>query len=193
VEVLPAERGCPLCARCAYQDALSLALWQETKPIDEFGYEEHVDGTDHSSTVDECRLFAGTRMTIRSLSTVCASPCGESRVGLVEGLPTHNFYTDEGDLALKVSDRSSITPTGARRTGRSGFVPLVPLQRHGLCRFFSVQTLSKPKLSRHRFANAMPALGAVTVTSWRFRFPTTQGNDRDKIGSSCLVTKLRSS
>ena len=78
-----------------------LPYGEDTKPIDEFKYEEQVDGTDHSKYLWMNAAYAlGTKMTQSySLYGMCVAMRGVEGGGLVEGLPTHNFATDEGDVA----------------------------------------------------------------------------------------------
>src|SRR5580693_2549621 len=74
----------------------------DTKPIEEFRYEEHVDGTDHSKYLWMNAAYAlASKMTQSfSLYGMCVAMRGVEGGGLVEGLPAHSFSTDEGDQAL---------------------------------------------------------------------------------------------
>src|SRR6202453_4451794 len=69
----------------------------ETKPIDEFVYEEHVDGIDHSKYLWMNASYSlASKMTQSfSLYGMCVAMRGVEGGGLVEGLPTHSFATDE--------------------------------------------------------------------------------------------------
>src|SRR6202051_1458365 len=75
----------------------------DTKAIDEFRYEEHVDGSDHSKYLWMNAAYAlASKMTQSyALYGMCVAMRGVEGGGLVEGLPVHTFSTDEGDLALK--------------------------------------------------------------------------------------------
>src|SRR5579863_4169497 len=92
----------------------------DTKPIDEFRYEEHVDGTDHSKYLWMNAAYAlGSKMTQSyALYGMCVAMRGVEGGGLVEGLPTHTFSTDEGDLALKCPTEVPITRSEERRVGK---------------------------------------------------------------------------
>jgi type VI secretion system protein ImpC len=69
----------------------------DTKPVDEFRYEEHVDGTDHSKYLWMNAAYSlGSKMTQSySLYGMCVAMRGVEGGGLVEGLPTHTFATDD--------------------------------------------------------------------------------------------------
>src|SRR5882672_684647 len=98
-------------ALCLPRTLSRLPYGADTKPIDEFRYEEHVDGTDHSKYLWMNAAYAlGTRMT-NSFSQfgMCVAMRGVEGGGLVEGLPVHNFGTDEGDVVMKCPTEVPIT------------------------------------------------------------------------------------
>ena len=68
----------------------------------------------------------------------------------MEGLPTHNFATDEGDIALKCPTEVPITDRREKELADLGFVPLVHCKGTDYAAFFSVQTCQKAKGLRHR-------------------------------------------
>ena len=65
----------------------------------------------------------------------------------MEGLPVHNFYTDEGDIAMKCPTESPITDRREKELADLGFAPLVHCKGTDYAAFFSVQSCQKPKLS----------------------------------------------
>src|ERR1700704_1876853 len=88
-----------------------LPYGKDTKPVEGFAYEEHVDGTDHSKYLWMNAAYSlGTRLT-NSFSKygMCVAMRGVEGGGLVEGLPVHNFYTDDGDIAMKCPTAVPIT------------------------------------------------------------------------------------
>ncbi|MGA8876464.1 MAG: type VI secretion system contractile sheath large subunit, partial [Candidatus Korobacteraceae bacterium] len=90
-------------AMCLPRTLGRLPYGKDTKPVEAFNYEEHVDGSDHSKYLWMNAAFAlVTRMT-NSFSQygMCVAMRGVEGGGLVQGLPVHNFYTDEGDVAMK--------------------------------------------------------------------------------------------
>jgi type VI secretion system protein ImpC len=159
----------------------------ETKPIDEFVYEEHVDGTDHSKYLWMNASYAlASKMTQSySLYGMCVAMRGVEGGGLVEGLPTHNFATDEGDVAMKCPTEVPITDRREKELADLGFVPLVHCKGTDYAAFFSVQSCQKPKVYDTDSANAnarlstqLPYIMAVS----RFAH-YLKAMMRDKIGS----------
>jgi type VI secretion system protein ImpC len=159
----------------------------ETKPIDEFKYEEHVDGTDHSKYLWMNAAYAlASKMTQSySLYGMCVAMRGVEGGGLVEGLPAHTFSTDEGDVALKCPTEVPITDRREKELADLGFVPLVHCKGTDYAAFFSVQSCQKPKVYDTDSANAnarlstqLPYIMAVS----RFAH-YLKAMMRDKIGS----------
>jgi type VI secretion system protein ImpC len=159
----------------------------ETKPIDEFRYEEHVDGTDHSKYLWMNAAYAlASKMTQSfALYGMCVAMRGVEGGGLVEGLPAHTFATDEGDVALKCPTEVPITDRREKELADLGFVPLVHCKGTDYAAFFSVQSCQKPKVYDTDSANAnarlstqLPYIMAVS----RFAH-YLKAMMRDKIGS----------
>ena len=164
-----------------------LPYGKETKPIDEFNYEEHVDGTDHSKYLWSNAAYSlGTRMTNSySLYGMCVAMRGVEGGGLIEGLPSHNFYTDEGDLALKCPTEVPITDRREKELADLGFAPLVHSKGTDYAAFFSVQSAQKPKVYDTDSANANARLSAqlpYIMAASRFAH-YLKAMMRDKIGS----------
>jgi type VI secretion system protein ImpC len=116
-------------------------------PIEEFNYEEQVDGTDHSKYLWGNAAWAlGARVTQAFASYGwCATIRGVESGGLVEGLPVHNFQTDDGDIAMKCPTESPITDRREKELADLGFAPLVHCKGTDYAAFFSVQSAQKPK------------------------------------------------
>jgi type VI secretion system protein ImpC len=159
----------------------------ETKPIDEFVYEEHVDGTDHSKYLWMNASYSlASKMTQSfSLYGMCVAMRGVEGGGLVEGLPTHSFATDDGDVAMKCPTEVPITDRREKELADLGFVPLVHCKGTDYAAFFSVQSCQKPKVYDTDSANAnarlstqLPYIMAVS----RFAH-YLKAMMRDKIGS----------
>jgi type VI secretion system protein ImpC len=159
----------------------------ETKPVDEFRYEEHVDGTDHSKYLWMNAAYAlGSKMTQSfSLYGMCVAMRGVEGGGLVEGLPAHTFSTEEGDQALKCPTEVPITDRREKELADLGFVPLVHCKGTDYASFFSVQSCQKAKVydidsanANARLATQLPYIMAVS----RFAH-YLKAMMRDKIGS----------
>jgi type VI secretion system protein ImpC len=155
--------------------------------IDGFNYEEGVDGTDHSKYLWGNAAYAlGARLTQAfALYGWCAAIRGVEGGGLVEGLPTHTFTTDSGDVALKCPTEAPITDRREKELADLGFVPLVHCKGTDYAAFFSVQSAQKPKLFDLESANANARLSTqlpyiLAISRFAHYLKSMM---RDKIGS----------
>jgi len=155
--------------------------------VDAFNYEEGVDGTDHSKYLWGNAAYAlGARLTQAfALYGWCAAIRGVEGGGLVEGLPTHNFTTDSGDVALKCPTEAPITDRREKELADLGFVPLVHCKGTDYAAFFSVQSAQKPKVYDLESANANARLSAqlpyiLAISRFAHYLKSMM---RDKIGS----------
>jgi len=155
--------------------------------VDGFNYEEGVDGTDHSKYLWGNAAYAlGARLTTAFAHYGwCAAIRGVEGGGLVEGLPTHNFTTDDGDIALKCPTESPITDRREKELADLGFVPLVHCKNTDYAAFFSVQSAQKAKLYDKDAANANARLSTqlpyiLAVSRFAHYLKAMM---RDKIGS----------
>ncbi len=174
-------------ALCLPRTLGRLPYGKDTKPVDAFNYEESVDGSDHSKYLWMNAAYSlGTRLT-NSFSRygMCVAMRGVEGGGLVNGLPVHNFYTDEGDIAMKCPTEIPITDRREKELADLGFVPLVHCKGTDYAAFFGAQTCQKPKLYDSEMANAnarlstqLPYIMAVS----RFAH-YLKAMMRDKIGS----------
>ena len=123
---------------------------------DAFNYEEGVDGSDHSKYLWGNAAFALAARLTNAFAQYgwCAAIRGVEGGGLVEGLPTHNFTTDSGDIALKCPTEAPITDRREKELADLGFVPLVHCKGTDYAAFFSVQSAQKAKMYDKDAANA---------------------------------------
>ena len=155
--------------------------------VDEFNYEEGVDGSDHSKYLWGNAAYAlGARLTSAFANYGwCAAIRGVEGGGLVEGLPTHTFTTDSGDVALKCPTEAPITDRREKELADLGFVPLVHCKGTDYAAFFSVQSAQKAKLYDKEAANASARLSTqlpYILAMSRFAH-YLKAMMRDKIGS----------
>ena len=124
--------------------------------VDGFNYEEGVDGTDHDKYLWGNAAYAlGARLTQAFAQYGwCAAIRGVEGGGLVEGLPTHNFTTDSGDVALKCPTEAPVTDRREKELADLGFIPLVHCKGTDYAAFFSVQSGQKSKVYDSEAANA---------------------------------------
>ncbi|MCC6343854.1 MAG: type VI secretion system contractile sheath large subunit [Bryobacterales bacterium] len=166
---------------------MRLPYGRANKQIEAFNYEEGVDGTDHGKYLWGNAAWAlGARLTNAfARHGWCAAIRGVEGGGLVEGLPVHNFYTDEGDVAMKCPTEVPITDRREKELADQGFVPLVHCKNTDYAAFFSVQSCQKPKLYDKPAANANARLSTqlpYILACSRFAH-YLKAMMRDKIGS----------
>ncbi len=166
---------------------MRLPYGKATKPVEEFAYEEKVDGSDHNKYLWGNAAFAlGSKLTAAfALYGWCAAIRGVEGGGLVEGLPVHNFYTDEGDIAMKCPTEAPITDRREKELADLGFAPLVHCKGTDYAAFFSVQSCQKPKVFDNEAANANARLSSqlpyiLAVSRFAHYLKAMM---RDKIGS----------
>ena len=115
----------------------------------------------------------------------CAAIRGVEGGGLVEGLPTHTFRTDEGDIALKCPTEIAITDRREKELDRPGLHPPGALQGHRLRRVLRRPDGQQAEGLQHRRGQRQrAAVGAAAVHLCVSRFAHyLKAMMRDKIGS----------
>ncbi len=158
-----------------------------TKPTETFMFEENVDGTDHKKYLWTNAAYAlGTRLTEAfSMYGWCVTIRGVEGGGLVDGLPTHTFETDEGEVAMKCPTEVAITDRREKEFADNGFIPLVHCKNTDYAAFFATQSANKPKKYDTDEANANARLSSqlqyiMAVSRFAHYLKAMM---RDKIGS----------
>lgn len=166
---------------------MRLPYGKETKPVEDFNYEEEVDGNDHGKYLWGNAAYAmGTRLTDAFAKYHwTAAIRGVEGGGLVEGLPVHTFNTDEGDVALKCPTEIAITDRREKEFADLGFIPLVHCKGTDYAAFFSTQTANKAKKYDTDFANANARLSSqlqyiLAISRFAHYMKSIM---RDKVGS----------
>ena len=158
-----------------------------TKPTETFRFEEDVDGTDHKKYLWSNAAYAmATRLTEAfSMHGWCVAIRGVEGGGLVDGLPTHTFATDEGEIAMKCPTEVAITDRREKEFSDNGFIPLVHCKNTDYAAFFATQSCQKSKKYDTDEANANARLS----TQLQYIFAVSRfahylkSMMRDKIGS----------
>jgi type VI secretion system protein ImpC len=134
----------------------------KTVPVESFNYEENVDGSEHDKYLWGNAAWAlGARVTEAFAQYGwCATIRGVESGGLVDGLPVHNFKTDEGDVAMKCPTETPITDRREKELADLGFVPLVHCKGTPNAAFFSVQSAQKAKKYQSDAASANARISA---------------------------------
>jgi type VI secretion system protein ImpC len=160
---------------------------QDTVPVESFNFEEDVTGRTNDKYLWGNAAYAlATRITDAfAKHGWCTAIRGVEGGGLVEGLPSHTFRTDEGDVALKCPTEIAITDRREKELADQGFIPLVHCKGRDYAAFFSVQSANKPKKFDSDYANANARLSSQL----QYMFATSRfahylkAMMRDKIGS----------
>jgi type VI secretion system protein ImpC len=171
-----------------------LPYGKNTKPLDEFDYEEApVDARGKALAMDHesycwsnAAYVMGTRLTDAFAKTgFCTAIRGAEGGGKVENLPTHVFTSDDGDLDAKCPTEIGITDRREFELSNQGFLPLCHYKNTDYAVFFGGQTTQKPKKYDRPEATANAAISArlpYIMASSRFaHYLKVMG--RDKIGS----------
>jgi type VI secretion system protein ImpC len=172
---------------CLPHTLMRLPYGRDTVPTETFNFEEDVDGTDNKKYLWGSAAYAfGTRLTEAfSKYYWCVAIRGVEGGGLVQGLPTHTFRTDEGEVALKCPTEISITDRREKEFSDLGFIPLVHCKNTDYAAFFGAQSSNKAKKYDTDFANANARLSAQLQYIFAVsRFAHyLKAMMRDKIGS----------
>ena len=148
---------------------------------------ENVNGKDHSKYLWGNSAYAlAQRITNAfALYSWCAAIRGVEGGGLVEGLPTHTFKTDDGDSALKCPTEIAITDRREKELNDLGFISLCHCKGTDYAAFFGGQTTNKPKHVQHqRSQRQRPHLEHAAVYAGGFALRALiKVIMRDKIGS----------
>ena len=166
-----------------------------TAPVEEFGYEEmplNADGSGKAAQNDQyCWMNAayvkGAVLTRAFAENgFCTAIRGAEGGGRVEGLPTHVFKSDDGDMDVKCPTEIGITDRREAELSKLGFLPLSHYKNTDFAVFFGAQSVQKPKKYDNPDATSNAAISArlpyLMATSRFSHFLKVMA--RDKIGSS---------
>ncbi|AZN35336.1 type VI secretion system contractile sheath large subunit [Iodobacter ciconiae] len=133
-----------------------LPYGRDTVPVEEFDFEENVDGTDHSKYLWTNASYAYAARLTAAFAEYgwLAAIRGVEGGGLVEGLPAHTFKTDDGEVALKCPTEVAVTDRTEKLLSDLGFISLVHCKNTDYAAFFSGQSSQKAKTYNTDSANA---------------------------------------
>jgi type VI secretion system protein ImpC len=158
-----------------------------TSPVEEFAFEEDIEGTDHSKYVWSNSAYAmGTNITRAfKLYGWCAQIRGTESGGMLEGLPVHTFPTDDGGVDMKCPTEVAITDRREAELAKNGFMPLSHYKNTDYAVFIGAQSMQKPAVyedpdatSNANLAARLPYLFATCRFAHYLKCMV-----RDKIGS----------
>jgi len=167
--------------------ALRLPYGAKTIPVENFNFEEDVDGKDHDKYLwGNAAYLVGLRLTdaFAKYSWTTAIR-GVEGGGKVESMKTHKFLTDEGDIAVKCPTEVTITDRREKELNDLGFLSVVHAKGTDFAAFFGGQTVNKPKVynldlatANARLSSALPYVLAASRFAHYLKVIM-----RDKIGS----------
>ena len=165
-----------------------------TKPIDEFAFEEAPAGGDGAAKQqdhdDYCWMNASYVMGALMTNAFakygwCTRIRGAESGGRVGDLPTHLFESDDGDLDSQCPTEIGITDRREAELSKLGFLPLSHYKNTDYAVFFGAQTSQRAKKYDRPEATANAAISArlpYIMASARFaHYIKIMG--RDKVGS----------
>src|SRR5215469_2050206 len=159
----------------------------KTSPVEDFAFEEDVEGADHNKYVWSNSAYAmGTNITRAfKLFGWCAQIRGTESGGMLEGLPVHTFPTDDGGVDMKCPTEIAITDRREAELAKNGFMPLSHYKNTDYAVFIGAQSLQKPTVYDDPDATANANLAArlpYLFATCRFAH-YLKCMVRDKIGS----------
>lgn len=118
-----------------------------TNPVDEFDFEEEVEGANHDRYTWANSAYAMAANINRSFKEYgwCTSIRGVESGGAVDGLPTHTFPTDDGGVDMKCPTEIAISDRREAELAKNGFMPLVHRKNSDFAAFIGAQSLQKPE------------------------------------------------
>lgn len=118
----------------------------KTDPVDEFDFEEDVDGADHGKYAWANSAYAMANNITRAFKLYgwCTAIRGIESGGAVDGLPTHTFPTDDGGVDMKCPTEIAISDRREAELAKNGFMPLVHKKNSDFAAFIGAQSLQKP-------------------------------------------------
>lgn len=175
---------------------MRLPYGPDTSPVEGLNFVEDVTGRDHSKYLWGNSAWALAQRITDAFAKYrwCAAIRGVEGGGLVQGLPTHTFATDEGDIALKCPTEIAITDRREKELNDLGFITLVHCKGTDYAAFFGGQTTQKPKTYNTPEANANARISAVlpyVLAASRFAH-YLKAIMRDKVGTFLTADNVAS-
>ncbi len=166
----------------------------KTDPVDEFHFEEDVEGADSSKFCWANAAYAMATNITRSFKLYgwCSRIRGIESGGAVEGLPVYSFPTDDGGVAMKCPTEIAISDRREAELAKNGFMPLIHKKNSDFAAFIGAQSLQKPQEYDDPAATANANLSArlpYLFASCRFAH-YLKCMVRDKIGSTMSRDQL---
>lgn len=167
----------------------------DTDPVDDFAFEEDVEGPDTSRYPWANAAYAFAANVARSFSLYgwCSRIHGIETGGIVEGLPVLRFPTHDGDTDLKCITEIALNERREAELARNGLIALVHRKNTDTAAFISAHSLQKPIDYEDEAATANAVMSArlpYLFASCRFAH-YLKCMVRDKVGSTMSQVQLQ--
>ena len=125
-----------------------LPYGHRTDPIDDFAFEEEVEGPDHTTYGWAHAAFAMGANIARSFSRYgwCTKIHGIETGGIVEGLPMLHFDTADGDTDVRCCTEIALNERREAELSRLGLIPLLHRKNSTVAAFVSANSLQMPQI-----------------------------------------------
>lgn len=159
----------------------------KTEPVEEFDFEEDMEGADSSKYTWANSAYAmGINInTAFKQYGWCTRIRGVESGGAVEGLPVHSFPSDDGGVDMKCPTEIAISDRREAELAKNGFMPLIHRKNSDFAAFIGAQSLQQPAQFDDPDATANAELSArlpYLFASCRFAH-YLKCIVRDKVGS----------
>ncbi len=137
----------------------------KTEPVEEFGFEEEVDGHDGGKYAWINAAYSMAVNVNRAFKEYgwCTRIRGVTSGGEVENLPTNTFKTDDGGIDMKCPTEVAIPDRREAELAKSGMIPLVHRKNTDKAAFIGAQSLFKPRVFEG--ANGVEATAADNLSA----------------------------
>ena len=123
-----------------------LPYGSKTDPVEEFAFEEDVDGADHTAYTWSNAAYAMATNITRSFKAYgwCSQIRGVESGGTVDGLPCHTFPTDDGGVDMKCPTEIAISDRREAELAKNGMMPMLHRKNTDMAAFIGAQSLQQP-------------------------------------------------
>jgi type VI secretion system protein ImpC len=134
----------------------------KTEPVEEFDFEEDMEGSDSSRYTWANSAYAMALNVNQAFKAYgwCSRIRGVESGGSVEGLPVHTFPSDDGGVDMKCPTEISIGDRREKELADAGFMPLIHRKNSDMAAFIGAQSLQQPATYDNPDATANANLSA---------------------------------